>query len=46
MLRAAVRDSVSEGDVLFTVRSGWWESVGSTQRVQTRSCDASASENT
>ncbi len=32
--------------VLFTVRAGWWESAGSTRRVQTRSGDASASKNT
>jgi formylglycine-generating enzyme required for sulfatase activity len=37
---------VARRRVLFTVRAGWWESVGSMQRVQTRSGDASASENT
>jgi formylglycine-generating enzyme required for sulfatase activity len=41
-----VFESVASRLVLFIVRAGWWESVGSTRRVQTRSGDAVASKNT
>jgi formylglycine-generating enzyme required for sulfatase activity len=41
-----VFESVASRLVLFIVRAGWWESVGSARRVQTRSGDAVASKNT